>query len=217
MNACTYVRPYGLRFQTSRRKLLSRPYDAHQTDINRTVPRHMAASARAGAAPPARVYAQPHLEDRLVQETDSAGTPPLPIDQRDLERVQIRAIAVPPHFDRSAGVVERDSGDREHRGPLVDLEDLRFLLRCGSGADRLLRDPEGDPFGSKDLIEAVLLQVLPRDVEELLGEHVLEDRQRHVVPHPQAPDLQTLAPGGHGEAVRLLLSALPHLMGQQHR
>src|SRR5699024_10516281 len=143
--ACTYVRPYGLRFQTSRRKLLSRPYDAHQTDINRTVPRHMAASARAGAASPARGSAQPPRADRLAREPPSAGTPPLPIDQRDLERVQFRAIAVPPHFDRPAGVVERASRDREHRGPLVDLEDLRFLRRCGSGADRLLRDPEGDP------------------------------------------------------------------------
>src|SRR5690625_5699741 len=111
----------------------------------------MAAPARAGAAPPARVYAQPHLEDRLAQETDSAGTPPLPIDQRDLERVQIRAIAVPPHFDRPAGVVERDSGDRAHRRTLVDLEDLCFLLRSGSGADRLLPAPDGAPFGSKGL------------------------------------------------------------------
>src|SRR5690625_4010146 len=113
---------------------------------------------RAPEPPRRRAFAHsPTSRTASRRSPDSAGTPPLPIDQRDLERVQIRAIAVPPHFDRPAGVVERDSGDREHRRTLVDLEDLCFLLRCGSGAHPPLRDPEAPPSGSKHLLEAVLL------------------------------------------------------------
>src|SRR5690625_1333918 len=142
--------------------------------LNGAISQHMAGLAARTRAARRRALTIPYCEDRPAQEADSTGTPRLPIDQRDLERVQVRAIAVPPHFYRPTGVVEGDSGDREDRRPLVDLEGRCLLLRCGSGADRLLRDAEGNPFGSKDLIQAVLLQVLPRSEERRVGKECRE-------------------------------------------
>ena len=100
-------------------------------------------------------------------------------DERGLEAVQVRPVAVLPELDDAAGVKVGGAIHRKKCGIAIHLEQFGFLIGGLSRADLRLRHSDGQAAGAEHLLKPVFDQIVGCDVEELGGKSVLQDGRTH--------------------------------------
>ena len=81
-------------------------------------------------------------------------------DERGLEAVHVRSVAVQAVLEGPAGIVERDALDREHGSALIDVEKSVLVSGGAASADLLLGDPDRHTSRPQHLVEAPRLEQL---------------------------------------------------------